>query len=391
MSVRVVVLCAIVATAAAAMAAARGALLVPAVGSPVAVAGGPGNIVIGDVNRDRRPDLIVATARARALTVLLGQGGGRFAPGASHQHLTLREPPTEMALGDINGDTHVDLVIASHDSYNVTLLLGNSRGAFTEAATSPIAIKTGRQPHTHGLAIADFNADGRADLATVNSNDDNDVAVALGNGSGGFSQAPGSPFRVGRSPYPLAIGDLNGDGHLDMAVTSTGLGPAGPQGASNPPLAALVGDGGGGFRRSDIALKTPRTWFVSIGDLNGDRKADLVTTHTEDRLLSVLLGDGKGRFIEIRESPFDIGEKAWKVALVDVNRDRNLDAVIAAMTGVRVLLGDGRGGFRPAEGSPFPTGQGTWQLSAADLNGDDRPDVAATSLESNTVSVLLGQ
>jgi hypothetical protein len=93
----------------------------------------------------------------------------------------------------------------------------------------------------------------------------------------------------------------------------------------------------------------------------------------------------------VTQSPVDIGENTWKIALADMNRDRNLDAVLAASTGVRVLLGDGRGGFRPGAGSPFPTGKGTWQLAVADLNADRRPDVAATNLESNTVSVLLGQ
>jgi hypothetical protein len=388
-SFRAVVLCSMLAAAGAMMAFARATLLVPASDSPISVAGGPGNIVVGDVNLDGRPDLVVASAQSRRVTVLLGHGDGRFAP--ARQTIALREPPTEMALGEINGDRHLDLALGSHDSYNVTILLGDGRGVFREAPTSPIAMKPGRQPHTHGLAIADFNGDGRLDLVTVNSNDDNDVALALGDGRGGFSHAPGSPFAVGRSPYPLAIGDLNGDGHRDLAVTSTGLGPPPSAGSPGEALVALLGDGRGGFRRSGISLKTPRTWFAAIGDLNGDRKADIVTTHTEDRLLSVLLGDGSGQFAEASGSPFDIGENTWKIALADMNRDRNLDAVLAASTGVRVLLGDGRGGFRPGAGSPFATGKGAWQLAVADVNADDRADVAATNLESNTVSVLLGQ
>ena len=120
-------------------------------------------------------------------------------------------------------------------------------------------------------------------------------------------------------------------------------------------------------------------------------KPDLVTTHADARLLSVLLGDGHGSFTEASGSPFDLGQKAWEIALVDLNRDGNADVVAAADSGVRVLLGDGRGAFTQAVGSPFATGAGTWKLCVADVNADRRSDVATSNLESDSVTVLLGQ
>ena len=117
----------------------------------------------------------------------------------------------------------------------------------------------------------------------------------------------------------------------------------------------------------------------------------MVTTHTEDRLLSVMLGDGRGSFTETPNSPVDLGHKAWYVALADFNNDRNEDVVAAAETGLRVMLGDGRGGFTPAPESPYATGKGTWRLAVADVNADGRLDVAASNLESSSVSVFLGR
>jgi len=381
---RSLVLAGLLGAGAIAMGAAQPPVLAPASGSPIAVGSSPGNLLVGDVNEDGRPDLLVASAPIRQIAVLLGQGDGRFAARAGGP-LDVPEPPTEMAAGDINRDGHLDLAIGSHDSYRVLLLLGDGRGAFAAAPGSPLAMKEGKQPHTHGLEIADFNNDGHPDLATVNSNDDNDVSVMLGDGMGGFRPAPRSPFPVGPAPYPMAVGDLNADGIRDIVVSSTGLT------APSVGLTALFGTGGGSFKRADIPSKQSRTWFVALADVNADKTVDILATHTEDDILTVLLGRGRSGFQEAAGSPFSIGSNAWCIRTGDVNRDGRLDVIAAASTGVRVLLGDGRGGFAAAPGSPFATGAGTWKVAVADLNGDGRLDAATSNLESNTVSVFLGR
>jgi hypothetical protein len=251
-------------------------------------------------------------------------------------------------------------------------------------------MKEGRHPHTHGLALGDLNGDRKLDLITVN-NSDNDVSVSFGDGRGGFTRAPAT-FAVGPSPYPLALGDVNNDGHPDIIATATATGPMRRQQLpSSFALTLLLNDGSGGFRRSELPLRTGQPWNVAIGDVNGDRKMDLVATHHEQSELSVLLGDGAGHFAEAGSSPFDFGHSAFEVVLADVNHDGRLDAVTAAGEGVRVMLGDGRGNFKPAPGSPFLTGRGVWRLALADLNGDAKLDVVTTNLESRSISILIGQ
>jgi hypothetical protein len=354
----------------------------------MAVAGNPGNVALGDFNGDGKLDLVVVCSKPQAIIVYLGKGNGRF-DLAPEGPIALPEPPSEIAVADFNSDGKLDLAIACHDSYNVTLLLGDGRGGFAKAVNSPFVMKKGQHPHTHGLVAGDLNGDGKPDLVTVNS-DDNDLSIALNDGRGGFALAPGGPYAIGQSPYPVTLADVNGDGHLDLIATSTSRQTA-QAGKSSAALTLLLGDGRAGFRTSRVPLRTIVPWFVAVGDVNGDGKADLVVTHAERKELSVLFGDGKGGFVEGPDSPFDLGHSAWYLALFDVDGDGKIDVVAAAGDGVRVLLGNGRGKFQPAPGSPFPAGNGAWHLAVGDVNGDGKLDVVTSNVESGSVSILLGR
>lgn len=357
--------------------------------SSTAVTCGPGNLVVGDLNNDGKPDLAVTCGEERILTVLLNTGDrdGLF---RKSNPMPLPDPPGDMALGDVNGDKNLDLAMDSHDSYGVVLLLGDGKGGFTLAPNSPIVMKYGQHPHTHGLAMGDINGDRKLDLITAN-NADNDVSIAFGDGQGRFTRAPNS-FAVGPSPYPFTLSDVNNDGRLDIITTASATGPLRAQQLSRSfALTLLLNDGRGGFRRSELALRSGQPWFADAADVNGDRKPDLVATHHDQRVLSVLLGDGTGRFSEAGSSPFDWGRNAFQVALADVNRDGRVDALAASGEGVGIMLGDGRGNFRTAPGSPFQTGRGVWRLAVADMNGDTKLDIVTTNQESRSVAVLLGR
>ncbi len=365
------------------------ALFAHAPGSPIAVAGGPNDAVIGDLNKDGKLDLVLASGQSRTITVFTGLGEGRFRSDAGNK-LTVSESPGDMVLGDVNSDGNLDLAFITHDSYGVTMLLGDGKGSLSFAPNSPVVMKVGQHPHTHGLGIGDLNGDGKLDLATVNSSD-NDVSVAFGDGRGGFTRAAAT-FAVGPSPYPMALGDVNGDGHLDIVATATATGPLRAQQLPfSRALTLLLNDGRGGFRSSQVTLRTGEPWFVAIGEVNGDNKRDLVVTHHDMARLTVLSGDGRGAFAEVKDSPFDFGHNAFPIALVDVNHDGKQDVITAGGDGVSMMLGDGRGAFKRAPSSPFLTGKGTWNLAVADLNGDGKVDVVAPSSEGNAVSVLLGQ
>src|SRR5215212_1844745 len=359
-------------------------LFTNAPGSPVSVQGGPGNVLIGDMNNDRKLDLVVACARARSITVIEGKGNGQF--GAALSNTTLAEAPGDMALGDLNGDGKLDVAVTSHDSYGVMLLTGDGKGGPAIAPASPIAMKLGQHPHTHGLEFADINRDNKLDLITCN-NADNDISIALGDGRGNFTRAPRS-LPVGPSPYPFATGDVNNDGWLDIVATASATGPSRrEQLPLSRALTLLLSDGKGGLTPHQLPLRTGEPWFAAIADLNGDGKEEIVATHHEQSAMTVMIGDGRGGFTEANGSPFDFGGSVFQLIIADVDRDAMMDVVATSGGSIRVLRGDGRGAFKPA--ASIPVGPGAWRMAAADLNGDGTIDVVTSNSESDNLSVLL--
>ena len=361
-------------------------LFANAPGSPVSVQGGPGNVLIGDMNNDRKLDLVVTLGRTRSITVLEGKGNGQF--GAALSNTTLTEPPGEMALGDLNNDGKLDVAVSSHDSYGVVLLIGDGKGGLTTAPTSPIVMKLGQHPHTHGLAVADVNRDNKLDLITCNSTD-NDISLAFGDGRGNFTRAPRS-LPVGPSPYPFGTGDVNNDGWLDIVATATATGPARrEQLPFSRALTLLLSDAKGGLSPRQLPIRTAEPWFAAIADLNGDRRPDIVATHHELNAMTVMIGDGRGGFTEANGSPFDFGISLFHLIIADVDRNATMDVVATSGNSIRVLLGDGRSAFKQA--ASIPVGPGAWRLAAADLNGDGTVDVVTSNSENNSLSVLLGK
>ncbi|MFN0123177.1 MAG: FG-GAP repeat domain-containing protein, partial [Blastocatellia bacterium] len=132
---------------------------------------------------------------------------------AMAQNYGVGNDPRAAAVGDLNGDGKLDLAVANANiSDNVSILLGDGAGGFVPA--TPPTVATGNDPF--GIVAADFNRDGKLDLATANNNLSATVSVLLGNGDGTFAAA--QSFAAPQSPWRLSAGDLNGDGKLDLAV-----------------------------------------------------------------------------------------------------------------------------------------------------------------------------
>ncbi|MDQ5836006.1 MAG: VCBS repeat-containing protein, partial [Acidobacteriota bacterium] len=231
------------------------------------------------------------------------------------------------------------------------------------AGTTPISV-----------AVGDFNGDGRADLALTNQTTSS-VSVLLGDGMGGFLSANG--FTVGADPLSVAVADFNGDGHADLAVAN--------RNSNNASI--LLGDGAGGFGAATNFNTGTSPDGIVAADFNGDGKLDLAVSNGGTNNVSILLGDGAGNFGAA--TSFAIGDSPNAIAVGDFNGDGNLDIVTANFSNTAsVLLGDGAGGLGTA--NSFTVGSLPVSVAVSDLDGDGNQDIVTANRGSNDVSVLLG-
>jgi Flp pilus assembly secretin CpaC len=192
-----------------------------AAGSPIAVGQQPSAIVTGDFNADGNLDFVVTNFTDNTFSLFLGNGDGTFkqATGSPLALPSAVAGPIAMTAVDFNSDGKLDLAIVNQTTSNVAILLGNGDATFTQATGtaptgSPIAV--GKSPVA--IATGDLNNDSHPDLVVVNQAD-NSVSVLLGNGDGTFTAATNSPLSTGQAPTAVAISDFNADGNLDIAVT----------------------------------------------------------------------------------------------------------------------------------------------------------------------------
>lgn len=352
---------------------------------PVAVGPGSGQILLLDLDRDGRLDMVTRHLLQRKLGVLLGDGRGGFAAATP---IALDYQPGWIAAADVNGDAIADLVSTNSERDDVDVFLGDGKGGFARADGSPFAASPSREFFTRGLELLDVNEDRRMDIVTTNGRD-NTFGILLGNGRGGF--APGPVVRrasANEQRHVFAFGDVDGDGHADAVVATR----VNEESSAPERTAMLQGNGKGAFTDMTTTLPLPPgANSMTFADVNGDSRVDLVSTHANTRLLSVLLNDGGGRFTPATGSPLNIGDEAFGVIVADANGDGRPDLLAGTAATATVLLGDGRGKFTPAPGSPFRTGPGTYRISAGDINGDGKLDLAAPSFEGNSVAILLGR
>jgi hypothetical protein len=330
-------------------------------------------VAVADFDADGKADL--AVLGDKGLFVLLGDGRGGFRP------LTLvpaGRSPSAMAIADLDRDGKLDVVVANHEADYVTLLLGDGAGRFT---ARPLPVRS--NPHPHAVAVGDFDRDGTPDIAVDSWGEER---LTLLFGKNGW-KGPGIPYAVGARPYyTLAAADLDGDGIVDLVAPNYGKGtvsillgdgrggfthaPGSPLRAGPTPFAATVADVNGDGRPD-----------VLVANYSGH------DTDTASDGLTWIRNDGNRRFTAFRERVAK-GDYVSRVAAGDVNGDGLADVAFPNRNGaaVTLLFGSKQG---PVPGESITTMLEPAAVALADLDGDKRADLVVASEDSDEALVFL--
>ena len=315
----------------------------------------PSAAVVQDLNNDQIADIVSANSNAANLSVFLGKANGTFAAAIN---FSVGAGAVELASADFNGDGKADLAVTDGIK-SVHVVLGNGDGTFGPPASFTL------HTATIGVEIADLNKDGKLDLAVANFGPDNnsqgEIAILLGNGNGTF--ATPVYFKLDHRAIRLTAVDLNGDGNLDLAVALQHFAH------DVKSLAVLLGNGDGTFQSPVISVSGSAT-DVAAGDLNGDGKVDLALTVAFGSVVHVLLGNGDGTFQPAVDYP--VGGYSGTVKLSDLDHDGRLDVVVGGGH-VNVLRGRGDGSFAPS----VTYGIGNRFATIGDFNRDGAADIVA--------------
>jgi hypothetical protein len=304
------------------------------------------------------------------VSLILGPASGSAHPLFPEALYASGSNPRSIAVGDLNGDQKRDVVtVGAAGLYSyMTVLLGNGDGTLGP----PNSWGVGNSPSS--VAIGDLDGNGTMDVAVANGGS-NTALVLLGNGDGTFGAQVSYP--TGLVPRSVVIGDLNGDGNPDLVVA----------GGTNT-VAVLLGIGDGTFGLATEFGTGLGPCSAAIRDLNADGNQDVAVANRDANTVSVLLGNGDGTLAAVAD--LETGSLPTSLAVGDLDSDGNLDLAVANQTSrtISVLLGNGGGTFGAkvdfATGADHP-----FAVEIGDLNGDQRPDLVVGN-DGNRVSVLLG-
>jgi hypothetical protein len=334
----------------------------------------------GDLDGDGTIDLAAANEQGSSISVFLNDGTGVFQ--RQQTPYPTGDYPTGGTLADLNHDGLLDVVTADYHGDSVSVLLNLGGGMLAAKTTYP----TVAGAETSNLAVGDLDGDGNLDVVATNPQTAS-ISVFLGHADGTLAPAVTSVIGIvgDTRPYSAAIGDFDGDGHADIAIADL----------VNGPTIVKLGRGDGTFG-PEVVYGTGGTgpYILIATDINLDGKLDLVSANRGSSDVSVLLGRGDGAFKKVIVSSTLSGPSTglgpYSVAVADFNRDGVPDVVTANFmsNNASVLLGVGDGHFDPAINAG-PTGSFSYGAIAGDLDGDGLPDFATANASSNNVTVVL--
>ncbi len=333
--------------------------------------GGSLYAALGDFNGDGKLDIATANPNGGDVSILLNNGDGSYSSPVEYA----TGEAEFVAVGDFNNDGKLDLAVANgttaqENDQNLAILLGNGDGTFQPAVTYLV------QSGTNFVATGDFNGDGNLDVVVTNATS-NSLSVLLGNGDGTFGAAMN--YAVGPGLIWIAVGDLNSDQKPDLVVAQSNS-----SGAGTNQLTAFLNGGSGTFTPGWTYHANGNLGSIALADFDGNGTLDLVAADDyAQETFSLFRGAGNGTFGN--PALHNIGFPTYSIAVQDVNHDGHPDLICSTEPGFSVVLGNGNGTFQLATSYGGMAAAGA--LVSGDLNGDNESDVVEVEFSAVVVAL----
>ena len=347
----------------------------------------PNGVIICDIDGDSKPDLSIANSGSNTVSVFRNiSTSGSITSGsfATKVDFTLTKP-TGTLMGDIDGDGKPDLVVTNYNSSTISVFRNTSTSGSITFATK-VDFATGVNPYL--VAIGDIDGDGKPDLAVTNLSSSTVSVFRNTSTSGSITFASKIDLNTGTNPHGVTIGDIDGDGMPDLIVANNG--------GNNVSIFRNTSTSGS-ILASSFASKVDfstgtNPHGVAIGDIDGDGKPDLVVTNSGSTNVSVFRNtSSSGSITFATKVDFPSGTTPYGVAIGDIDGDGKPDLTVTNNGGSTVSIfrnTSSSGSITFATKVDFAAGVAPFDVAIGDVDGDGLPDLVVTNSSSSNISVL---
>ncbi|CAF4175866.1 unnamed protein product [Adineta steineri] len=332
-------------------------------------------VSLNDINDDNRSDIIVANEKASNVGIFFNVQGSSF-----RQQITYSTgssaAPQYISVVDVNDDGKPDIIVASNAGTNVGFLVNKESGQFHGIRLS------GTGNRAYPPVVGDVNSDKKPDIIVTNENT-NTIRVFLNSDHGQFSLRNQYQIPYGFGVTWLQVVDVNSDTHPDTIVANSDGGSIG--------IFFNVGDGTFTNWTTFSTEIGSQPSSISVVDVNGDNKPDLIVGNFKTSNIGILLNAGNGKFLN--QTIYSTGHysEPRSVVVADINCDNKPDIIVANSNkeNIGIFLNFGNGTFQPQR--TYATGVSTkpWSVTVGDVNDDNKPDIVFSDITNDQIVILI--
>jgi hypothetical protein len=350
----------------------------------IAAGTGPSGLVSADLDKDGKPDIAVLNNVSATFSVYLNTGSSGTVSLGAPADFTTGSAPYAMAAGDLDGDGLIDIAV-TNGTANTFSVYRNTSTVGTISFAPKVDYVTNTLPQ--GLSISDFNGDGKPDVIVVDRSANKFSVFRSTSLPGAISFAAKVDLALVSTYYNVAMGDLNADGKTDLVFANNTTNTVSVWRNTSTVTSIFFNFVG------DLAAGTG-TYGIAVGDIDGDGKPDVAATNRTANTVSVFRNTGGAGITFAAKVDFACANLPTGISIGDMNGDGKADLAVAGnSSNVTSLYANtsASGSISFATRADVATGNGPFVMAIEDVDGDQKPDLISANNGAASISILKNQ